>query len=361
MAQLATGQARNGHDVSVVLLCRSGRTPPSLAVEQLTQERIPSRTISIRQLRPWMRPKLLARLLEIPGVIRDLKAQEFDVLHCHSPATCGFSWAVARCAKIPVVATWHGSATTRTSRKLFTYLDGLAVLSKSEEEQFRQRTPPGYVRFLRNGIDVRKWRDHLAEAQDLRSTLEIPKSAFVVGFAGRHSPEKGLSFLLQALANGGLRDCGAVCLLIAGDGPLEAQLRLEAHTLGLEAATRFLGRIDYMPSFYRTIDLLVVPSSRETQPMVILEAMASEVPVVGSAVGDIPTMLRGDAGIVVPPQQTEAILGAIQSLNANPQRKARIIRNGLLRVRQRYDSTVVANLYLEKLYQPVLAKYYQPV
>ncbi len=357
MAQLAMAQARSGNDVSVVLLCRSGRTSPSVAVEQLAQERIPLRTISIRQLRPWMRPKLLARLLEIPSVIKDLGVQEFDVLHCHTPVTCGFSWAAARRAKMTVVATWHGSAPTRTSRKLFTYLDGLAVLSKDQEEQFGQRTPPGYVRFLRNGIDVRKWRDQRVAAQDLRSTLEIPKSAFVVGFAGRHSPEKGLSFLLQALANGGLRDPDAVCLVIAGDGPLAAQLRSEAHTLGLEAVTRFLGRIEYMPSFYRTIDLLVVPSLRETQPMVILEAMASEVPVVSTAVGDIPTMLRGEAGIVVSAQQAEPILSAIKSLNANPQRRAQIIRNGLLRVRQHYDSTVVANLYLEKLYLPVLAKY----
>ena len=357
MAQLATGQARNGNDVSVVLLCRSGRTPPSLAVEQLMQEKIPVRTISIRQLRPWMRPKLLARLLDIPSVIKDLKVREFGILHCHSPVTCGFGRLVARRAKIPVVATWHGSSTTRTSRRLFACLDGMAVLSKGQEEQFVQRTPPGYARFLRNGIDVRRWRDQLVAAQDLRSTLEIPKSALVVGFAGRHSPEKGLSFLLRALANGGLRDPGTVCLLIAGDGPLAAQLRSEAHTLGLDAATRFLGRIEYMPSFYRTIDLLVVPSSRETQPMVILEAMASEVPVVSTAVGDIPTMLRGEAGIVVPSQQTEVILGAIQSLNANPQRRARIIRNGLLRVRQHYDSTVIASLYSEKLYLPVLAKY----
>jgi len=359
MAQLAIGQARNGNDVSVVLLSRSGRTPPSLAVEQLTQAGIPLRTISIRQLRPWMRPKLLARLLDIPSVIKNLKAREFDVLHCHSRITCGLGLPAARHARIPVVATWHGSAITRTSRKFFTYLDGLAVLSKDQEEQFGQRTPPGYVRFLRNGIDVRKWRDQLVAVQDLRSTLEIPESAFVVGFAGRHSPEKGLSFLLRALANGGLRDPDTICLLIAGDGPLAAQLRSEAHTLGLQAVTRFLGRIEYMSSFYRTIDLLVVPSLRETQPMVILEAMASEVPVVSTAVGDIPTMLRGEAGILVPAQQTEAILGAIQSLSANPQRRAQIIRNGLLRVRQYYDSTVVANVYLEELYLPVLAKYYQ--
>ena len=143
MAQLATDQARNGNDVSVALLCRSGRTPPSLAVEQLTEEGILVRTISIRQLRPWMRPKLLARRLEIPGVIGDLKAQEFDVLHCHSPATCGFRWAVARRAKIPVVATWHGSATTRASRKLFTYLDGMAVLDKSQEESLDRELHQG--------------------------------------------------------------------------------------------------------------------------------------------------------------------------------------------------------------------------
>jgi len=361
MAQLAAAQARNGNDVSVVLLCRSGRTPPSLAVDQLTQQRVPLRTISIRQLRPWMRPKLLARLLEIPAVIQDLKAQGFDVLHCHSPSTCGFGWAAARRAKVPVVATWHGSATTRTLRKLFEHLDGLAVLSKDQEEKFRQRTPPGYVRLLRNGIDVRKWRDQLVEAQDLRSTLEIHKSAFVVGFAGRLSPEKGLSFLLLALADGGLRDPDEVCLLVAGDGPLAAQLRSDVHALDLEAATRFLGRIEYMPSFYRTIDLLVVPSLRETQPMVILEAMASEVPVVGTAVGDIPTMLGGEAGIVIPAQQAQAILGVIESLKNNPQQRARIIRNGLLRVRQRYDNAVVADLYLEKLYLPILAKCQQPV
>ena len=356
MAQLATAQARDGTDVSVVMLCRFGRTSPSPAVEQLVQEGVPLRTIWIHQLRPWMRPKLLARLLEIPAVTRDLKAQEFDILHCHSPVACGFSLATARRARPPVVATLHGSSITRTSRKLITYLDGLAVLDRDQEEQFRQRTSPGYVRFLRNGIDVRKWRDQLAAAQDLRSTLEIPRSALVLGFAGRLSQEKGLSFLLQALANGGLRDPEAICLVIAGDGPLIAQLRSEAHTLGLEAVTRFLGQIEYMPSFYRTVDILVVPSVRETQPMVVLEAMASGVPVVSTAVGDTPAMLRGEAGIVVPAQQTAAILGAIQRLSGDPQLRARIIRNGLVRVRQRHDSTVVANLYREKLYLPVLAK-----
>lgn len=356
MAQLATAQARNGNDVSVVLLCRSGRTPPSLAVAQLTRQRIPVRTIAIRQLRPWMRPKLLARLLEIPAVIRDLKAQEFDILHCHSPPTCGFGLAAARRAKVPVVATWHGSATTRTSRKLFSNLDGLAVLNREQEEQFGRRTPPGYVRLLRNSVGVREWRNQLVAAQDLRSTLEIPKSSFVVGFAGRLSPEKGLSFLLRALANGGLRDPDEVCLLVAGDGPLTAQLSSEVRAFDLEAAVRFLRRVECMPSFYRTIDLLVVPSLRETQPMVILEAMASEVPVVGTAVGDIPTMLEGEAGIVVPVRQTQAILGAIQCLKDDPQRRARTIRNALVRVRRRYDSAVVGDLYLEKLYLPVLTR-----
>lgn len=143
---------------------------------------------------------------------------------------------------------------------------------------------------------------------------EAPRSPLVVGYAGRLEAYKGVDVLLQAIAlhsNAQLR--------IAGDGPERATLNELSASLGIEDRVAFLGHIGaQLPAFYRELDVLVVPSLPtkgwlEQFGRVVVEAMASGVPVVASRSGALPDVVGG-AGILVEPNQPEQIVAALREV-----------------------------------------------
>jgi len=152
---------------------------------------------------------------------------------------------------------------------------------------------------------------------------------------GRLVPNKGHIYLLQGFAEA-KKAHPEITLTILGKGPLEACLRQEAKRLGLESSVEFLA---YLPEkeiapFYRRFDLLVMPSLLEGFNLVILEAMASGLPVLAS---DIPGFSDVLEGLDVPRFRAadSADLGAaISALVAEPQRVGRSIEAGWERVKK---------------------------
>lgn len=141
-----------------------------------------------------------------------------------------------------------------------------------------------------------------------------PHTPLVVGYSGRLETYKGVDVLLRAIAL--LPD---VRLLIAGEGPERMTLITLADELGVADRVTFLGHLGSdLPAFYRDLDALVVPSMPtpgwlEQFGRVVVEAMASGVPVVASRSGALPDVV-GDAGVLVQPGRAEEIAGAVKSL-----------------------------------------------
>lgn len=142
----------------------------------------------------------------------------------------------------------------------------------------------------------------------------------IIGYAGRLVREKGIEVLLRALAQVRAQNWQ---LKILGSGPQYASLAQLARELNIDGRVNFAAWVasDDMPSFYHSLDVLVVPSL--TQPnwkeqfgRVIMEAMACGVPVIGSSSGEIPNVL-GDAGIVVPEANVDALAHALDALIQN--------------------------------------------
>jgi glycosyltransferase involved in cell wall biosynthesis len=168
---------------------------------------------------------------------------------------------------------------------------------------------------------------------------------FVVGYAGRLVPEKGVDLLLRAVA----QLPSAVQLHIRGSGPAAGSLQRLAHTLGVWERVRFDPLIPsmQMPEFLRQLSVLVLPSRtrpnwKEQFGRVLVEAMACGVPVVGSTCGEIPHVI-GEAGLIFPEGEVGALAARLTSLQREASLRVQLAQSGRARVLAHYTHRHIAD------------------
>ncbi|MDH3942569.1 MAG: glycosyltransferase family 4 protein [Anaerolineae bacterium] len=165
--------------------------------------------------------------------------------------------------------------------------------------------------------------------------------------AGRVVYQKGIDLLLQALA--GLKDLPWE-LDVAGDGPLLAELEILAEQLSLTDRVNFLGWQEKpaLAECYRSANLYVYPSRHEGMPNVVLEAMASGLPVIASRIaGNEELVLPGETGLLVPPEDVDALRDAVRELLPDAERRASMGARARKRVEEKYTWAGAARQYSE--------------
>lgn len=167
---------------------------------------------------------------------------------------------------------------------------------------------------------------------------------FTIGFIGRMVPEKGLDLLLEAVA--GMPDDWR--LIYIGEGPARAGLEARVREQGLAERVEFHPRVPSveMPGWLHRLDALVLPSLtqanwKEQFGRVLIEAMASGVPVVGSDSGEIPHVI-GDAGLVFPEGGADALCASLGRLRDDAALRARLSEKGRARVLAQFTQAQVA-------------------
>lgn len=138
---------------------------------------------------------------------------------------------------------------------------------------------------------------------------ELGLSGDVLAFAGRLGPQKALGTALEALAR-----VDDVTLAVAGDGPECGALERRADELGVAGRVRFLGSLarEGVLRLFRAADASVLPSAWENFPHTVVEALAVGCPVVATAVGGVPEIVRdGENGLLVPPGDAAALADAL--------------------------------------------------
>lgn len=183
-----------------------------------------------------------------------------------------------------------------------------------------------------------------------------PNRALTIGFVGRMLPGKGLDVLAEALVKIAPEPWG---LLLVGDGPEREGFARKLTARGLIDRAQFAGAIDYdgVPEFYQQMDMLVMPTQttkriREQFGRVLVEAMASGVPVIGSTCGAIPEVIQ-DAGLVVTEGDADALAGAMRRLLFDGKLRERLALAGRQRVESHYSWERVAEMTHE-LFRQVL-------
>jgi glycosyltransferase involved in cell wall biosynthesis len=170
-------------------------------------------------------------------------------------------------------------------------------------------------------------------------------------------PGKGLNVLASALAK---LSGEPWRLLVVGEGSEREGFEQQLREAGLRERAEFTGAIDFalVPEYFHQLDLMVIPTEttkriREQFGRVIVEAMASGVPVIGSTCGAIPEVI-GDAGLVFPEGDVDALASRIRQLLSDEALRRRIVEAGLARVGQFSWERVAENTY--ELYCQVLKK-----
>ena len=174
--------------------------------------------------------------------------------------------------------------------------------------------PEHKIRIVQNGIPGSTG----IRALDLRREMGIRGDSLLIAVVGALEERKGHATLFEALA----LLPSSLHALIVGEGPMERAYRDKVSALGLEGRVHFAGYRNDVPSVMRDIDMLVVPSSVEAAPYVILEAMEAGLPIIASGVYGIPEQVAdGETGLLVPPGDAGRMADALRSLNGDPERR----------------------------------------
>ncbi len=200
---------------------------------------------------------------------------------------------------------------------------------------------------VRNGVDLAEFH----AAGDF--TNDRDRNRVVFGTAARLTPMKGLEYLIQAAHQ--LHHMGVpIEVRIAGAGSHLKSLEQLAASLDLSDCIHFLGHVDDMPSFYRDLDVFVLPSLSEGLPLVVLEAMATGRPVAATRVAGTPEVVRdGVDGLLVPPADAEALADALAKLAGDPAMRREMGAAGRTRVQADFGTDRVAREIVQ-VYERVL-------
>jgi len=220
---------------------------------------------------------------------------------------------------VPVILGAIGSDINRIPDRISAFLTGKAlreasfVLTVSEhlrEQAIRLGASTKRTRAVRNGCDTMVFR--LADRAAARAALGLDAESEVVVFVGWIASSKGLRELLDAVMR--LRvSHPSLRLFCIGEGPLQAELEGRAIGAGLADRIRFLGTLGSLEvsSWLAAADVFCLPSYAEGCPNSVIEALACGRPVVATNVGGIPELVNSESGILVAPQDSEALAEAL--------------------------------------------------
>jgi glycosyltransferase involved in cell wall biosynthesis len=268
-----------------------------------------------------------------------LKHGQFDVLHTHG-GTAGF-WIRAVAAGLKrrpkIVHTYHGLhylnvlegsgqaipqkikrvIFKQIDRFLLSYTNRIICVCKSDYDKAIVAGVANINRtsIVYNGIEVEKFSNPL-DRVIARKLFQLDPTEFVFGNVGRLHEQKGHKFLLQAFAiiNNPAQ------LMIVGDGRLREELTTLAAKLEISDRVLFLGARDDIQEFLSAIDIFIMPSLWEGQPIALLEALAIGKPCIASAVDGIPEIIAdGTNGYLVNPKDVESLARAMDLAIENPE------------------------------------------
>jgi len=273
---------------------------------------------------------------QVRRLARLFRRHPVDLVHTQNTG-CEESPVAARAAGVPqVLGTFHVDPTydlhcvrSGPGHRVLEMvsnrcLDAAIAVSRATKRDWVRRShiPPARVVAIHNGIDPEQFRRRQSR-RDARRALGLPEAGLVVGGLGRLEEAKGFTFLIDAAAR--LRaEFPDLTVAIAGAGPLREALEQQAARLGLAGAVRFLGfRTDVQPVL-DALDVFALPSLCETLGYALLEAMATELPAVGSAVGGVPEVIvPGETGLVVPPHDPARLADGLRALLRDAALRAR--------------------------------------
>lgn len=298
-------------------------------------------------------PDLVRCVRETAAVFRERRV---DVVQCFQwrPALIGM--LAARLAGRGRIVAGRRSAPVEQGRRgvLEDLVVRLADRIIVNAEALRPRGAAGArTDVIPSGVDTEIFRPRPDTRDATRARLGLPSGPPIIGTVGRLEVRKGTDVLLEAAAALRKKGLPEVRVVVVGDGPLRDELPALAARLGLADQVFMLGDRSDVHEVLGALDLFVLPSRTEGMSNALLEAMATALPVVATAVGGNPEVVAAETtGVLVPPDNSTAMAEAIARLLASPDAAARLGVAARAHVVDRYSAPAMVRR-LEAVYAAV--------
>ena len=316
--------------------------------------------ITIHSLSPGKFPPLY-----LPNFWRLMRSGKYDILHFHL-------FGANLCAKPLAVMSGHPAIVvhdqcndaSREKNRLLLAADAFwnrcsnRVIAVSESTRdyllYREDLPDDLVTMIPNGIDTELFKP-ASELQrgESRDAFGIPRESFVIGGVGRLVAQKNFSLFMDVAARV-LSGNPSAMFVIAGTGTEDEALKEKAEALGISDRVRFLGHVSDRFALYHAFDALLMTSDFEGTPMVLLEAMSCELPVVASAVDGIAEVCtNGHDSLLLPPGDVAGFAGALEGILQDDGLRDTLGMNARNTILERYEIRHLVRR-IEGIYEEVL-------
>lgn len=343
---LASAQRKAGHDVHVLAVVAIASDARHL-LDDLAREGVGGHAIEAPG-RAYLRERAL-----VGAALDRLKP---DVVHTHGYRADLVDAPVARRRRIPVVTTVHGFTGGGVRNRIYEWaqrrayrrFDAVAAVSAPLASRLRDAGVGARVHLVPNAYAP----SHAPMSRaDARRLLDLPMEGPVLGWVGRLSHEKGADILLRALADSAVAT--DVRVAVVGDGAERAPLQALCTTLGLAGRVHWCGAVRDAARVLPAFDALVLSSRTEGTPMVLLEAMAAGIPVVATAVGGVPDVVRDALALLVPPEQPARLAAALHAALTDTEAARRRAERASSAVQDRFGTAAWLERY-DALYDSII-------
>lgn len=322
--------------------------PQGWLVDTATTLKIPLYQINISNKLTWQAFKEVQTLL---------KTKKFDIIHTHG-GTAGFwgrllSRIFTKSSKI--IHTYHGLHylnNTSLKSRIFQIIDQILL---SITDQTICVCHADYISGLTakvlssnsstiiyNGIEIDKFSEIL-DKEKSQKIFNIDNETFIFGNVARLHQQKGHKILLQAFAKI-VKSHNNAHLLIIGDGELKEELISLTENLGISDKVKFLGKRSDIGEFLAAIDIFVLPSLWEGQPIALLEALAMGKPCIASAVNGIPEIINhGVNGYLVNPNDIDNLYQAMVLLMSDNKLCEQLSNQNKITISDKFSAQNMAN------------------
>ncbi len=275
---------------------------------------------------------------------------DIDVVHTHYLRENYIALLAKRHnKKIRVVYTNHfvigNNAITRLSNRLMAPRQDamIAVCNKGREQLIRNGNDGRKIQVIFNGVDPAVWCNARASST-LREELGISSDLFVMLCAARFAHDKGHHFLLDSLKLLVNRTEKPFLMVLAGDGDLLEESKAYCHQLGLDPVVRFIGFRQDMKNLYGGSDLYVNASQHEALSFLIIEAMASGLPVIATDMGGNRDIVNPEAhcGELVTYDDPKSMAAAMEKIMGDPVLLAEYQAGALKTVKEKFNIRKIA-------------------
>ncbi len=285
-----------------------------------------------------------------------LLGNDWDIVHVHgtlSPSLPLFTLLQSPYVNFMTFHPTHGYSIgfelfKPILNRAFENIDGKIAVSKSALRSIKRHFN-GKFRIIPNGVDTRRFGPHVAPMKNLKIANEK-----IVLFVGRIEPRKGLSTLIKAFELV-VKKIPEAKLVIVGDTPLKRVY--EYRTRKLTDRVVFLGKVPakMIPSVYRSADVFVAPASgKESFGIVLIEAMASKIPVIASDIeGYREVVIDGHNGLLFPVNDYQHLAETIERVLKDRDLASKLEENGRNYVEGKFSWDVITD-QIENFYSEVL-------